>query len=108
MISKELFVEAISSIQKQKDYQSDKFKLWKKYGVDGYLNEPNNDDVFIKVLKVSLGECGGELEAIEKFCYDNNFGRGKGNDSFVDSYNVTHKINSAEELYDYLLQKHRW
>lgn len=102
MISKQLFVEAINMIMSIKDYQADKMKLWKKYGADGYLIEPSCEAVMLKIIKESFGRCG-ELEAIETFCYQNNFGRGKNHDSYMDSYGQRHTITSPDELYDYLL-----
>ena len=104
MISKELFVSAINSIMKQKDYQDDKNKLYKKYGADGYLIEPNNDAIMLKIVKEFFVDCE-ELEAIETFCYKNNFGRGnKNNQVYIDSNGQRHIISSAEELYDYLIK----
>lgn len=104
MISKELFVEAINSIMNLNDYQIKKYELGKKYGVDGYLIEPSNDDILIKVIKETFGKCE-EAEAIEKFCYTNNFGRGKGNQYYTDSDGQKIKITSPEELYEYLVTK---
>lgn len=102
MISQQLFVEAIDMIRPLKDYQADKMKLWKKYGADGYLIEPSCEATMLKIIKESFGKCE-ELEAIETFCYKNNFGRGKGNDIYVDSYGQNHTITSSDELYMYLM-----
>lgn len=102
MISKQLFVEAINMIMSIKDYQADKMKLWKKYGADGYLIEPSCEAIMLKIIKESFGRCE-ELEAIETFCYQNNFGRGKNHDIYMDSYGQRHTITSPDELYDYLL-----
>lgn len=102
MISRQLFVEAINAIMLSKDYQSDKMKLWKKYGADGYLIEPSCEAIMLKIIKESFGRCE-ELSAIETFCYENNFGRGKNHDAFIDSFGQRHIITSPDELYDYLL-----
>lgn len=102
MVSRRLFNEAIDSIMHSKDYQSDKMKLWKKYDADGYLIEPNCDAIMLKIIKESFGKCE-ELEAIDTFCYKNNFGRGKGNKIYMDSYGQRHEITTSDELYDYLL-----
>ena len=104
MISKELFVEAIDSIMHLKDYQNDKHKLCKKYGADGYLIEPSNDAILIKVIKNLFKGCD-EIDCIDTFCFVNNFGRGKGNQEYMDSDGQRIKITSSSELYDYLLTK---
>lgn len=102
MISRQLFVEAINGIMTLKDYQSEKMKLWKKYGVDGYLIEPSCEAIMIRLIKDLFGK-SEELEAIEAFCYKNNFGRGKNNQEYIDTYGQRHIISSADELYVYLL-----
>lgn len=89
---------------KQKDYQDDKNKLYKKYGADGYLIEPSNDEIIIRLLKNAFYPCE-ELESIDTFCYKNNFGRGKNNGIYIDVYGQKVNITSADELYDYLLTK---
>ena len=75
----------------QKDYQSEKNKLYKKFSADGYLIEPNNDDIVVCLLKECFKPCD-ELECINVFCYDHNFGRGKGNQGYVDSHGQKIKI----------------
>lgn len=108
MISKKLFNEAIQSVMKIQDYNDEKYKLCKKYGVDGYLIEPSNDDILLKVIKESFGKCD-ELEALSVFCYEHNFGRGtsKANQVYVDSNGQKHKMTSIDELYDYLVSNVR-
>ena len=102
LISRELFCEAMDSIMFLHDYQNERNKLASKFGVDGYMIEPSCEAVLLKIIKEGFGNCG-EMESIESFVYDMNFGRGKGNKIYVDSDGQERRIESAQELYDYLL-----
>ena len=101
MITRELFIEAIESIKNLKDYNDDKYKLCRKYGADGFLVEPSNDMILLKVIKESFGNCDSRV--LQVFCYEKNFGRGKGNQVYIDSDGVKHTISSPDELYDYII-----
>ena len=102
MISKQLFCEALESMKTLSDYQTEKNKLYKKYKVDGFLIEPTNDQILLKVIRELFKECT-EIEALETFCYENNFGRGKGNQKYIDADGQSHTIISPEQLYDFLI-----
>ena len=103
MISKKMFNEAITSIMNLKDYNDEKYKLCKKYGADGYLVEPSNDDIILKIIKESFGNCEG-IDALHTFCYEKNFGRGASkNQTYVDLDGQKHKITTIDDLYDYLV-----
>lgn len=101
MLTKELFIEVINSMQIIDDYQRDKNKLYKKYNADGYLIEPDNKVVILKLLRLLLPD-DFYYSAIEEFCLTNNYGRGKNNGVYTDINGQRITISSSEELYNYI------
>lgn len=101
MLTKELFIEVINSMQIIDDYQRDKNKLYKKYNADGYLIEPDNKVAILKLLRLLLPD-DFYYNAIEEFCLTNNYGRGKNNDVYTDINGQRITISSSEELYNYI------
>lgn len=104
MITKELFVETINAMKRIYDYQNDKNKLYKKYDADGFLIEPDNNYIILKLLKLFLPDSFYDA-ALEDFCFANNYGRGKSNSVYQDANGQRIKISSPEELYDYIFTK---
>ena len=102
MISKELFAEAIESMQRIDKYQEAKNSVYRKFDADGYLIEPDNNAVVIKLLQEFFKECPEE-EVIRSFCLENNYGSGKGNKTFVDNDGQKIRLDSPAALYDYLI-----
>ena len=100
-ISKDDFVDAINSMMTIDDYQNDKNRLYKKYQADGFLIEPDNNDIMLRLLKLLL-PADIHYEILEDFCLTNNYGRGKNNNVFTDIDGQRVYISSPEALYDYL------
>ena len=100
-INKQDFVDAINSMMVIEDYQNDKNKLYKKYNADGFLIEPDNNEVILKLLKLQLPD-ELDYDIIEEFCLINNYGRGKNNGTCTDADGQKISITSPEELYDYI------
>lgn len=103
MIDKQTFVDAINSMMLIDDYQKAKNKLYQKFNADGYLLEPDNNDIILRLLKLLAGSDRYD-DTIETFCLVNNYGRGKGNTTYVDKDGVIIAITSPEELYDYIFE----
>ena len=102
MITKEIFTQAINAMMNIDDYQKAKNELYKKFSVDGFLWEPDNSDVIIKLLKLLFPEeC--DTDAISVFCLKNNYGRGKSNQFYIDPDGQKIPMNSAEDLYKYIV-----
>lgn len=102
MVTKELFSEAINKMMAADDYHQDINRIYKKYGADGYLIEPDHNGIIIKLLKNGLPkDC--DFDAVTSFCLDNNYGRGKGNQYYTTDKNEKVKISKPEELYDYIV-----
>ena len=102
MISKEQFVEAINAMRRITDYQNDKNSLYKKYCADGFIIEPDNNDVIIKLIKLLIPE--ERFDVVKDFCFSKNYGRGKSNQIFFDEDGQGVIISSPEELYDYVVK----
>ena len=103
MISKNEFVEVINSMMLIDDYQQEKNKLYKKYGADGYLLEPDNNAIILKLLRHAL-PAEVDFNAIETFCLTNNYGRGKSNQEYIDMDGQKINISTPSELYDYIIK----
>lgn len=103
-INKQDFVNAINSMMTIDDYQNDKNKLYKKYQADGFLIEPDNNDVVLRLLKLFLPE-NADGKVIEDFCLANNYGRGRNNDIVLDKNGNKIQISSPEDLYNYYFEK---
>lgn len=101
MITKEEFQSVIDQMKTMVNYQNDKNKLYKKYGADGYLVEPNANVEIIKLLSFFFGE--GAKEVLSTYCIANNFAHGKNNHEYVDDDGQHINLSSPEQLYDYLL-----
>lgn len=82
------------------DYQMDRNKLYRKYGVDGFLIEPDAVDTVIILLQLFFKD--SDPSAIKVFCLDQNFGRGKDNRVYTDDEGIKHEIVTPEDLYNYL------
>lgn len=83
------------------DYQNEKNKVYRKFGADGYLMEPNMSVEIIRLLSLFFGE--GALDALTSYCIENKFAHGKGNKEYTDKHGKTIKLSSPEKLYDYLI-----
>lgn len=101
VITKEQFAEAINAMMNIYDYQEEKNKLYKKFNVDGYLLEPTNNDIIIKLIMLLLPD-SCDKDSLTAFCFDNNYGRGKSNQYYINSNGLKLKIQSPDDLYDYL------
>lgn len=103
MISKELFVEAIDGMMNIDDYQKAKNKLYNKFRADGYLLEPTNNDIIIRLLMQLIPhDC--DYDALTAFCFDNNYGRGKNKQYYKDKNGQNIELKTPEDLYDYLIK----
>jgi len=101
LITKSDFVAAIESMARVDDYQNAKNSLYKKHNVDGYLIEPDNNEVVLKLLKLLIPE-DTDFDAVTTFCLEKNYGHGKANQEYTDPHGIKHSMKSPEELYDYL------
>lgn len=101
-ITKPDFVAAIESMARVDDYQNAKNSLYKKHDVDGYLIEPDNNEIVLRLLKLIIPE-SADFDAVTAFCLEKNYGRGKSNQTYVDPHGIKHTIKSSDELYDYLV-----
>lgn len=84
------------------DYQKAKNTLYTKYGADGFLLEPNNNEVVLKLLKNVIPE-SCDFDAVTSFCLQKNYGRGKANQDYQNPDGQKVKISSPEQLYDYIV-----
>lgn len=100
-ISKQEFVDAIVSMMTINDYQNDKNKVYKKYHADGFLIEPDNNEIILKLLRIVLPDDSYYM-ILEDFCLINNYGRGKNNNVLTDINGQKIIISSPEELYNYI------
>ncbi len=102
VISKKDFTEVIESMKKIDDYHAEKRKLYKKYGADGFIIEPDNNHAVLLLLKWIFRDTGADTGAISAFCLNNNYGTGKGNQEYIDTDGHKNKISTIDDLYDYL------
>lgn len=102
MLTRDEFVEAIETIKNVSNYQTDKNKLYKKYGADGYLIEPDSNIAVMNLLHIFFEEV--DYDVIRTFCLENNFGQGKNNKTYKDDNGQEVDMSTPEKLYDYLME----
>ena len=101
MIDKDFFTQVIDGMKSLADYQNEKNKVYRKFGADGYLMEPNMNVEIIRLLSLFFGE--GAVDVLTSYCIENKFAHGKGNKEYTDKHGKTIKLSSPEKLYDYLI-----
>lgn len=102
MIDKQSFIEAVEAMQLVDEYQEAKNKLYRRYKVDGYLIEPDNNEIILRLLNLFFKDCT-EVNAINTFCIDNHYGVGKNNQIYEDTNGQQITLSSPSDLYDYLV-----
>lgn len=102
MLTKDEFCEAIETIKNVRNYQTEKNKLYRKYGCDGYLIEPDSNLEVMKLLHIFFEDV--DYDVIKTFCLDNNYGQGKNNKTYIDDDGHEKDISTPGKLYDYLVE----
>ncbi len=100
-ISKENFTEAIEEIKKSIKYQKELNNFFKTHNADGFIFQPDCCNELIKILHILFEKDDDNL--IYNFCNKEVLvnQRKKGS---IKQFNYTkNHFNTAEELYDYLI-----
>ena len=84
------------------DYQESKNKLYRKFDVDGYLIEPDCNDIVLRLLNIIFSD-SSEVDAINVYCLDNHYGIGKNNKTYINGDGQKITIVTPEDLYKYLI-----
>ena len=106
MLSKETFVLAIKEIKKAEDYQNALNNVFEEYCADGFIVQPDCSIMLMQVLEESMGvklDDNG-YSPISYFCYDLGYGELQKPGLIKDKDGNDVEIESAEELYDFIVR----
>lgn len=102
IISKEDFIETIETLKKVDDYSDELNIVFKKYGADGYLFQPDCHDAVVKLLHIIFGDMDKD-EWISYFIHELEYGKKWKSGVVCDVNGADISISNSSELYDFLL-----
>lgn len=100
-ISKEDFVNAINKIKQVNAYHEGLNNYFRKNGVDGYIFQPDCTDTALRLLHIMFGNADKD-GWIEYFCIELEFGKKWAKGTVTEKDGMDIKLETAEDLYDYL------
>lgn len=104
IISKEKFVEVIERVKEVWDYHSNLNTFFANNNAEGYLFQPDCMATVIDLLHLMFG-AADEDEWISYFCFELDFGREWVPGMIKDAQNKEIKLQTAEDLYDFLIEE---
>lgn len=108
IITKEHFVACIETLREADDMACRINSIVEEYGrgdfIDGYaFSDSDTETRLMETLEIALGDT---LHLVTWFCIETNYGRGHFpyNEPIVHWDGVDYKIQSAADLYDFLIE----
>lgn len=106
IISKSDFTKAITEIRDVWDYHSKLNKFFSENRAEGYLFQPDCIITAVNLLHLMFGSADAD-EWISYFCFDLDFGRDWKPGSLSDATGKDIKLQTPEDLYDFLTEELR-
>ena len=102
IISKEIFNEIISELQRVDDYHFGLNAYFEKSGVQGFLYAPDATSSVMQLLKAMFND---EDDLINVFCGEMDYGRKYKSGYLKDEAGYHIDFSTPDLLYDYLVDK---
>lgn len=107
LFDKSLFIEIISEIQKQFEYDEKCCNALKIVFPSNHISKYNNDilvNVLLKILKIQFND-NQDNSILEYFIFDLDFGKKYYEGCISDNEGKSIILNNTSNLYDYLVLK---
>lgn len=103
MVDRNVFKRMLSSIQSELDMYDEIASVYHRYGVEHFLGATDVVDDIINILQIIFEDA--EDEMISYWVFELDFGRKWTENSVTDSYGHPIKLQTSDDLYNYLTKK---